>query len=336
MRISIIMFVALFIFGCSAIDTMKLARTQTVLVKTPFADGASCTLTDARGRRWKVRSTPNTAIVEDGQSPLQVICKKAGFKNTVETVSESKEELLTIDGKRVTVGIYNQFPTKAPRLIPTAIKEASSFALDPTGSLSTKYPNEITIWMEPEVWQSEEEMRQWAYERSVWENGEVLQAADDKARDDERKAVRRSEKLARAAERQKMLDKLKKLGEPDTYVNASEEGTKKLVTGVKTVGRSVGASALVVGKEIKNDIDYLGEKAAEYNPEWMKNNPNLKPSQDSAIDKTSWKPNWTINKTNSGTDKKTKTKLEESIKKLDAKPAPVGDVPPWITEKGGN
>jgi hypothetical protein len=231
MRSSIMLLSILLLVGCgSAIETVKLSRTQNILVQTPLADGAKCTLTDATGRKWKVRSTPGNVAVADGHSPLQVICTKDGYKNTVETVKEFKEELLTIDGKRVTMNAYDQFPTKAPRLIPTAIKEASSFVIDPTGNISTKYPNEITIWMEPNTWESEKAMREWAYEKSVWQNESIIVAEEDKAKDDERKVVRREKKDARAESRKKLYAKAKVFGEKaidaNTYVGYAKKGTK--------------------------------------------------------------------------------------------------------------
>ncbi|MCE3233061.1 MAG: hypothetical protein K0R98_1318 [Rickettsiaceae bacterium] len=302
-----------------------------------MADGAKCTLTDARGRKWKLKRSPGTVAVEDGHSPMQVICTKPGYKNTVETVREQKEELLTIDGKRVTMGPYDQFPTKAPRLIPTAIKETASFALDPTGNISTKYPEKITIWMEPESWQSEEEMRQWAYEREVWENGDQLVADQEKAIDDERKTLRREKKLARKEARKKTYEKYKNLlTDPETYVDAAEDGTKKVVTGVKTVVRSVGAGAGVVGSEIGNTVEqganWAEEKASEMNPDWAKNNPNIKPSSKSALEKKAWKPNWITNGTGVKPDQKPGANIDNAIKKIE-EPKPAGDVPPWILEK---
>jgi hypothetical protein len=248
MRSSIILLPILLLVGCgSAIDTIKLSRTQNILVQTPMADGARCTLTDATGRKWKVRSTPGNVAVDDGHSPMQVICTKAGYKNTVETVTEHKEELLTIDGKRVTISMYEQFPTKAPRLIPTAIKETSSFFIDPTGNLSTKYPDSITVWMEPLKWESEKYMREWAYEKSIWQKEATLVAEEEKETDDARKVVRRQKQAKREKQHKEWYATAKDIGEKaldaNTYVNAAKKGTKwgmdttdKVVNGAVDVG----------------------------------------------------------------------------------------------------
>jgi hypothetical protein len=263
MRSYIISIIILLLVGCSAIDNMRLARTQNILVQTPHADGAKCVITDALGRKWKAKKTPVSVAVEDGHSPLQVICTKTGYKTTVLTVSEQKEELLTIDGKRVTMNAYDQFPTKAPRLIPTAIKEASSFVIDPTGQISTKYPNEISVWMEKDKWESEEEMRKWAYEKEVWQNEQYVMIDDDKQTDDARKAVRREKKKARADDRRELYEKVKntagdianKAIHPKTYMDYAKKGAQwgvnsagEVVEGtIDTTGIVVGGSANIVG-----------------------------------------------------------------------------------------
>ena len=200
-RFFLLIIVLFSVAGCAAFEVARLARTQTILVKTPHAEGSKCVITDARGRSWNVRRTPASVAVEDGHSPLHVVCKKRGHKTTSLTVREIKEELLTIDGERVSLGVYDQFPVKMPRLIPTAIKEASSFVLDPTGNISTKYPEEITVWMEPEKWDSKEQMIAWAYDREIEGNRSFINTEDARIKDERRKAIRRAKKEAREEKR---------------------------------------------------------------------------------------------------------------------------------------
>ena len=62
--------------ACAAVMT---GGHQTITVTTEGVDGASCTLTDSKGRTWSVASTPGTVIVKKGDYPISVICKKEGF-----------------------------------------------------------------------------------------------------------------------------------------------------------------------------------------------------------------------------------------------------------------
>ena len=66
----------LFLSSCAAVMT---GSRQNLTVVTPDVDGASCTLTDSKGRSWSVASTPGTAIVKKGDAPISVICKKEGY-----------------------------------------------------------------------------------------------------------------------------------------------------------------------------------------------------------------------------------------------------------------
>ena len=238
MRAFLIIFLTLSLTACyPTLDAIKRARTQNIMVVTPHADGAKCTITDAIGRKWRVRNTPNSVNVQEGHSPLKFVCRKTGYKTTVNTISEHKQELLTIDGERVTLGIYQQFPTKSPRLIPSLVKETAGFAIDPTGNLSTKYPNEVTIWMEPNEFESDEAMIAWAYDKEIWINERILQEDDDKAKDDARKKVRRDLKQARKEKRKEYLDKAfefsKKVAvegtKPINYVKVTEKVVKHVV-----------------------------------------------------------------------------------------------------------
>ena len=52
---------------------------QTVTVITPEVEGASCSLSDSKGRVWYVEDTPGTALVKKGDGPISVICHKDGY-----------------------------------------------------------------------------------------------------------------------------------------------------------------------------------------------------------------------------------------------------------------
>lgn len=358
MRKFIIFVPVLFLVGCSmAIDTVKRSRTQNILVRTPHVDDAKCKLTDARGRSWRVRKTPDVVAVEDGHSPLQVICRKDGYKTTIKTVNEHKEELLTIDGKRISIESGHHFTTKAPRLIPTAIKEASSFMLDPTGNISTKYPNEIAIWMEPEVWQSEQAMRVWAYDRYIWENKIILAEEDAEIKDEKRKEARRSKKHARKERKEEYWDKAKKALDPKVVADAMRAGTKWTVEGAdEIVGGAVDSGGMVVVKSTdivgENIEKVIPRKGIESAAEKMKNykmggDGKWRHSGDSKLEKSGWFANWLKHsvvgkvgnwgkrdkaaKVAEG-DETAESKLEQRIKDIEAINN-IGDAPPWAGEK---
>jgi len=62
--------------GCASVVS---GGRQTVTVLTPDADGASCSLSDSKGRVWYIEETPGTALVKKGDGPISVICAKDGF-----------------------------------------------------------------------------------------------------------------------------------------------------------------------------------------------------------------------------------------------------------------
>lgn len=359
----ILIILTLSLVGCTAVQSVKLARTQTILVDTPHAEGAKCVLTDARGREWRVRKTPASVAVEDGHSPLQIVCKKKGYKTTIETVNEQKEELLTIDGKRVTAGIYDQFPTKMPRLIPSAVKEVSSFVLDPTGNISTKYPSEVTIWMEPEKWNSKDEMIAWAYDREIDGNEDYIEEDNARIQDEQRKEIRRAKKLAREQKREEMVDKgvalTKKALDVETYVDLTKTGVAygfgkaaKVSKGavdtstIAIMGSGQVAQSVAEGfSDMSDEIDinqrmkWLEQKSKEYGVPWNENS-NWKHSNKSKLDKSGWVPNWlnlrhsNVSKVGGESETNYSTESEEQIIDVEKiKSVEDDDVPPWIDGK---
>ena len=190
--------VIFFLTGCvPMLESVRTANTQNILVQTPRVEGATCDVTDGVGRNWSIWETPGSVAVQEGHPPLVIICTKKGFKKSVLTINEQKEEILTIDGKRIDFSVFGHFPTKFPRLIPSAVREVAGFAQDPTGSISTEYPHEITVWMEPKYWESEEQMRQWAFDRGIKNRADFLNDEERQLVENKRKAKRRADKKAR-------------------------------------------------------------------------------------------------------------------------------------------
>ncbi len=229
MRINILVFIFLVVNACSAVDSLQTANIENILIDTPHVEGAECEVSDGTGRKWHVWETPGTTAIQGNHPPLTIICTKKGFKKSVLVVDEHKEELLTIDGKRVDLTIFNQFPTKAPRLIPTAIKATAGFVQDPTGNVSTKYPNQITVWMEPKQWESEEQMRAWAFDRDIAENAEYIASEDTKTSEEKRKTIRREKAKTRKDKVNKFVKKTKEALDPRPYIERGYKNTKQLL-----------------------------------------------------------------------------------------------------------
>lgn len=61
---------------------------QTVTIITPDIEGASCSLSDSKGRVWYVEETPGTAFVKRGDGPISVICEKSGFQKGTAMLKE--------------------------------------------------------------------------------------------------------------------------------------------------------------------------------------------------------------------------------------------------------
>lgn len=328
----------IFLFGCSAAQTVQMARTQNILIRTPHVEGAKCTINDGLGRKWKVRKTPGNVSVQDGHPPLQVICRKKGYHTSISTIDEHKQELLTIDGKRITIGLYQKFPaTKIPRLIPTAIKEASGFLLDPTGSVSTKFPNEITMWMEPKNWNSEKDMRKWAYEKQIWLSERYIASTEDKATDELRKQQRRDIKQAKKAKNKERVEKVKEIAkkavDAKTYSNAMRGGTKwttdtaeELTEGAldsaviaydgaskikgnityraseigKDAAEQISTEVIKGGADIRKNTEEMHERSSKYHEQLMKSSSDAWDNgKNSMMEKSKWLPSWLKHSTKS-------------------------------------
>jgi hypothetical protein len=71
--------------GCAAFMS---GGQQAVTVTTPDVDGASCSLTDSKGRVWYIEETPGAAVVKKGDGPISVICSKAGYAKGTALIPE--------------------------------------------------------------------------------------------------------------------------------------------------------------------------------------------------------------------------------------------------------
>ena len=144
--------------GCATITS---GTTQSVMVKAEKGVvGASCELTDKKGGKWYVPSTPGTATVRKGDGPMQIICRKDGYQVSTLSVDE------TITGA-----------TFGNILLGGGI----GILVDAASGAAQQYPDEVIIWMEPEEWSSLEDKLAWEqskkeYEEAIDESKQSQQA----------------------------------------------------------------------------------------------------------------------------------------------------------------
>ncbi len=135
--------------SCALVQKMtEDAKWQSITVVTPMADEAKCSITDVRGNKYKVNKTPATVTVRQGFSPLTLICKKTGYKTEIAYLEDDIVAQSTINLPDEVAGIVS----------------------NPYARVGTEFPREVAVWMEPERWRSEEHMRDWAFERSLYEH----------------------------------------------------------------------------------------------------------------------------------------------------------------------
>jgi len=117
--------------GCATITT---GTTQTIMLTTEKdVHDAHCELTDTKGGKWYVPSTPGSASVRKGDGPMSIVCKKDGYKPAVMSVDE------TITG--ATFGNI-------------ILGGGIGVLVDAASGTAQEYPDTVTVWMEPKQWGS--------------------------------------------------------------------------------------------------------------------------------------------------------------------------------------
>lgn len=143
----LVLILLLVLAGCDTYVTT--ARVQTIMVHTPYVENAECVFTDKRGSKWMLFSSPGVVTVKVGNPPLHVECTKYGYKKTLAQVYEEPVD-------------FDHYPG--------FLEEAVGFAQDPYGRIATKYPDEIKVFIEPHEWASDERMREFFFEKKIYEN----------------------------------------------------------------------------------------------------------------------------------------------------------------------
>ena len=112
----------------SACASVTKGTEQVVQVETPGVAGASCKLKDTKFREWTVESTPGSALVQKGDGPMDVVCKKTGYHPGTLIVPESFEAM--------TIGNV-------------LIGGVVGIAIDAASGAAQKYPDLIKVQMNP-------------------------------------------------------------------------------------------------------------------------------------------------------------------------------------------
>lgn len=78
--------------GASACATLTKGATQVVVINTPGAPGAECTLTSS-GIGTKTVTTPATIVLDKSQNAIAVTCRKACFQDGVGIIASNTETM---------------------------------------------------------------------------------------------------------------------------------------------------------------------------------------------------------------------------------------------------
>ena len=132
--------------GCATVTTGT--EQNITLVTEKNVTGAKCELTDAKSKKWYVASTPGSANVHRGDGPMSVICEKSGYRTANLMVDE------TLAG--ATLGNI-------------LIGGGVGILVDAVSGSAQRYPDQITVWMEPEKWSSESDRLEWMKEKDKFD-----------------------------------------------------------------------------------------------------------------------------------------------------------------------
>lgn len=143
----------------AACSTIMSGTTQSVLVNTPFVDGAKCTLTDSKKGTWYLPATPGSVTVNKGDGPMHVVCTKAGYETGIASADDELQPATF--GNIILGGGIGVF-------------------VDAADGAAQKYPDAITVWMKPLKWASEKQRKQWESAKATFD-ADLKKKADDEA-----------------------------------------------------------------------------------------------------------------------------------------------------------
>lgn len=132
--------------GCATLTT---GTTQNMSITTEKdVTGARCELIDSREGKWYISGTPGSVTVRKGDGPMTITCTKEGYK-PAELLVEEKFAGATLGNVIIGGGI--------------------GVIIDAASGSAQKYPDQVIIWMEPEVWESEQARIEWQEAKKKFE-----------------------------------------------------------------------------------------------------------------------------------------------------------------------
>jgi len=131
--------------GCATI-TSGTSQNLTIVTEKEIA-GAECKLTDKHGASWYLPTTPGSVTVKKGDGPMTIICKKNGYKPGVLVVE-----------KTLTGATFGNI----------ILGGGIGIFVDAVSGAAQQYPDKITLWLEPEAWNTEEERLAWIKEKEAF------------------------------------------------------------------------------------------------------------------------------------------------------------------------
>ena len=147
------------VFFLSACSTIVNGTQQSVFIDTPFVEKAVCTLKDSKSGSWHLSSTPGTAIVTKGNGPMNIVCEKSGYKL----------------GQ---VQIDDEF--SGATLGNVILGGGVGILVDAASGAAQKYPDKITVWMQPNSWKSAQERQEWEKAKAAYEAGQTKKTEEEK------------------------------------------------------------------------------------------------------------------------------------------------------------
>lgn len=144
--------------GCASIVS---GTSQSLFIDTPGVEGAKCHLADSKAGSWVLEATPGSVTVAKGNGPMNITCKKEGYKSAVATVDEHIAGAVL--GNVILGGGIGVF-------------------VDAATGAAQKYPDKATVWMEPVEWTSESAHNEWLEKKKAFD------IAEAKAKEEQRSA----------------------------------------------------------------------------------------------------------------------------------------------------
>lgn len=138
-----------FVSGCASIVS---GSQQSLFVDTPEIEGASCQLTDSKAGTWYLPSTPGSVTVAKGNGPMNIVCKKNGYKTTSYSLDEDIAGAVL--GNVILGG-------------------GVGILVDAATGAAQKYPDKATVWMEPLTWESASARDAWMSKKAAFDAAEA-------------------------------------------------------------------------------------------------------------------------------------------------------------------